>query len=188
MSQSNKPRKPAMILAAGVAAASLTAAAAVPAHAAAPSRSEVTDIQTIDSYCGFTGLTVRRTIHIDILDFVHTSAGSDVGHFLWKFTSVRENVANGKTLTTIGLNVGGDHRVVDNGDGTYTVYSDVTDSDRAYDGNGRMVGITAVHAEWGAVYDSNTDTWSDAFYIHENGRDTEGDLCAPGGLVEQYLI
>jgi len=187
MFRHNTIRNLGALVAAGLATTSLVGLTPNPAQAAAPSRYEVNDTQTISDYCGFAGLNVRRTIHIDVIDGVRTSAGTAF-LFHWNFTSVRENLANGKTLTTIGVNVGGDHRVVDDGNGMYTVYSDVTDSDRAYSTDGEMVGVTAVHGEWAAVYDSNTDTWSDPLYVHDTGHDSAGDYCAPGGLVEQYLI
>jgi hypothetical protein len=51
-----------------------------------------------------------------------------------------------------------------------------------------MVGVFAEHFEWASVYDPTTHKWSDPLYFRENDHDTQGDFCAPGGLVERYLI
>ena len=94
----------------------------------------------IDDYCdlpGFPDLTVNREQRIETSSLVHS--GPDglvyaVDHV--RFTTVRTNVANGKTVTTKGRYTTRDAKVTDNGDGTFTVLAASTGSDQSYNSAG----------------------------------------------------
>ena len=125
-------------------AALVTSSAPAGAEVLEHGRESFINIEVIDDYCdlpGFPDLTVHREQRFEFT-FLARSQGPDglvyfADHI--RFTTVRTNVANGKTVTTKGRFLTKDVKVTDNGDGTLTVRVATTGSDQTVNSAGKLV-------------------------------------------------
>jgi hypothetical protein len=124
-----------------------------------------------EDYCHVDGrseLTVQYDQQFEG-NFLLKARGPDglvYGHDLSRFTTVRTNLTNGKTVTTDGVENHHDQTVIDNDDGTLTVREAVTLSQRSYDSSGRILDHAAGRAVFEYLIDDNgtpTDPYDDEF-------------------------
>jgi hypothetical protein len=127
-----------MVVVCLVAAGLVTAA---PADARPLDRGHFHDVSTDFFDCD--GTPVQQTDEVDV-NFLFNQRGGSKHPFPYFRESVREtvtwtNLDNGGTFTLVQAASRADHKIVDNGDGTITIYQYAAGGARYYDTNGKLV-------------------------------------------------
>ena len=122
-----------------LAAAGLITAA--PADAKPLDRGHFHDVSTDSFDCD--GTPVQQTDEVDV-NFLFNQRGGSKHPFPYFRESIREtvtwtNLDNGGTFTLVQTANRADHKIVDNGDGTITIYQYASGGARYYDTNGTLV-------------------------------------------------
>ncbi len=115
--------------------------AVIPANAAPLDKGHFHDVSTDSFDCD--GTPVQQTDEVDV-NFVFNQRGGAHHPFPYYRESVREtvtwtNLDNGGTFTLVQSASRADHKIVDNGDGTITIFTQGSGSDVWRDTNGRVV-------------------------------------------------
>ena len=127
------------VLAIGLAVAGLVIVA--PANARPIDKGHFHDVSTDTFDCD--GTPVQQTDDVDV-NFLFNQRGGPKHPFPYFRESVREtvtwtNLDNGGTFTLVQTANRADHSIVDNGDGTITIYQYASGGARYYDNNGKLV-------------------------------------------------
>jgi hypothetical protein len=127
------------VLAIGLAVAGLVIVA--PANARPIDKGHFHDVSTDTFDCD--GTPVQQTDEVDV-NFLFNQRGGPKHPFPYFRESVREtvtwtNLDNGGTFTLVQTANRADHSIVDNGDGTITIYQYASGGARYYDNNGKLV-------------------------------------------------
>ena len=122
-----------------LAAAGLVTAA--PADAKPLDRGHFHDVSTESFDCD--GTPVQQTDEVNV-NYLFNQRGGSKHPFPYFRESVREtvtwtNLDNGGTFTLVQTANRADHKIVDNGDGTITIYQYASGGARYYDTNGKLV-------------------------------------------------
>jgi hypothetical protein len=180
-----------IVTASGVALAALGTTPQVEAEPLEHVHFSDTNIEVIEDYCdlpGFPDLTVLREQYFDGQFLLITKGPDDLAYGAehLHFTTVRTNLANGKTVTTDGNYITKDQRVIDNGDGTLTIRVNTAGSDHSYNSDGTKVAQIAGQSVFELLIDDGgtpTDPYDDEFleflgFTKNFARDTEqGAFC-----------
>lgn len=125
-----------------VAGMALTAlVTSTPASAAPIDKGHFHDVSTDSFDCN--GTPVQQTDEVDV-NFLFNQRGGTAHPFPYYRESVREtvtwtNLNNGGTFTLVQTANRADHKIVDNGDGTITIYQYAAGGARYYDNSGNLV-------------------------------------------------
>ncbi len=121
--------------------AAVVVTAVIPANAAPLDKGHFHDVSTDSFDCD--GTPVQQTDEVDG-NFLFNQRGGSNNPFPYGRESVREtvtwtNLDNGGTFTLVQTANRADHKIVDNGDGTITIYEYAAGGARYYDNNGKLV-------------------------------------------------
>ena len=121
--------------------AAVVLTAVIPANAAPLDKGHFHDVSTDSFDCD--GTPVQQTDEVDV-NFLFNQRGGAMHPFPYYRESVREtvtwtNLDNGGTFTLVQSASRADHKIVDNGDGTITIYEYAAGGARYYDNNGKLV-------------------------------------------------
>ena len=101
---------------------------------------QFSETEVIRNFCG-SSLRIRQDVQVRGSLLVKQQGREGLAYFIEHFhgTVTRTNLANGKTVTETFNNVFKDHTVTDNGDGTLTIVSLATGSNKVYGPDGKLL-------------------------------------------------
>ena len=129
------------LLALGAAAAAILATAADAGKVFRDTIHEEESDILLEDFCGVSGLNVNLSFVLDVDVHVVPHGKDQLDYFLQHGTRTDEftNLANGKTITSVGNVIEKDKLVTDNGDGTLTILILATGNATLYGTDGKAV-------------------------------------------------